>query len=78
MILINVIIVPAIDLDGADHTAFTVYSDSSGTLRSSAGWTLRDALDFYAQDFGEQRDDIILARPFITQVRYLRKHGMRM
>ena len=78
MMILIVITVPAIDLDGTDHTAFTVYSDSFGALRASAGWTLRDALEFYAQDYGAQRDDIILARPFVPQVSYLRKHGMRM
>ena len=44
--------VPATDLDGAYHTAFTVYDDSSLDLRASAGWTLRDAIEYYAREYG--------------------------
>ena len=46
---LNVITVPATDLDGNYHTAFTVYDDFSEDLRSSAGWTLRDAIEYYAR-----------------------------
>ena len=40
---LNVITVPALDWDGQWHTAFTVYSEADGILRTSSGWTLRDA-----------------------------------
>ena len=61
---LNVITVPATDLDRGFHTAFTVYDESCEDLRTSVGWTLRDAVDFYAQEYGVRRDEICLARPF--------------
>ena len=77
MILINVITVRAIDLDGADHTAFPVYSDSFGALRSSAGWTLRDAIEYYARRYGVEKGAIRLIRPFVPQEIHLRERGER-
>ena len=75
---LKVITVPAIDLDNQDrlHTAFTVYSESAGALRASAGWTLKDAIEFYARDHGVFRDRIKLQRPFERQEGYLRRHGI--
>ena len=71
---LNVIAVPSIDLDGAYHTAFTVYSGATEVLRTAAGWTLRDAVEFYARDYGVQKNDIYVARPFVTQERHLRRY----
>ena len=77
---LKVITVPAIDLDNQDrlHTAFTVYSESAGALRASAGWTLKDAIEFYARDNGILRERIRLQRPFERQEDYLRRHGIYM
>ena len=77
---LKVITVTAIDLDNPDrlHTAFTVYSESAGALRASAGWTLKDAIEFYARDNGVFRDCIKLQRPFERQENYLRRHGIYM
>ena len=38
-----VITVPACDWDGRSHTAFTVNGEAGGVLRTSSGWTLKDA-----------------------------------
>ena len=75
---LKVITVPAIDPDNQDrlHTAFTVHSESAGALRASAGWTLKDAIEFYARDNGVFRDRIKLQRPFERQEDYLRRHGI--
>ena len=80
MIELRVITVPAQEIDGsgASHTAYTVQDDSAGGLRASAGWTLRDAIDYFARDYGVQRDRLIVARPFVPQEIYLRRHGGRM
>ena len=68
---------PAIDLDGNDHTAFTVFDDSAKDLRSSAGWTLRDAIEYYARRYGVERGAIRLIRPFVPQEIHLRGRGER-
>ena len=77
---LKVITVPAADLENLDklHTAFTVYSETEGALRASAGWTLRDAIELYARDFGVLRERIMLQRPFERQEDYLRRHGIYM
>ena len=77
---LKVITVPSTDLENPDglHTAFTVYSESAGALRASAGWTLKDAIEFYARDNGVFRDRIKLQRPFERQEDYLRRHGIYM
>ena len=59
--------VPALDWDGSIHTAFTVYSNAGGALRVSSGWTLKDALDFFARDYGLRRDSLRVKRPFKAQ-----------
>ena len=64
MELLRVITVPATDLDGAVHTAFTVYRSLAGVLRASAGWTLRDAIEYYARKYEVEKDAIRLIRPF--------------
>ena len=67
MIELNVITVPAFDWDGDLHTAFTVYSHVDGVLRTSSGWTLKDALDFFAQNYGLKREFLRVKRPFKPQ-----------
>ena len=64
---LNVITVPALDWDGQWHIAFTVYSEADGVLRTSSGWTLKDALDFFAQGYGQKRDCLRIKRPFKPQ-----------
>ena len=68
---------PATDLDGAFHTAFTVVDDSAKDLRSSAGWTLRDAIEYYARKYGVEKDSIRIIRPFVPQEKHLRERGER-
>ena len=74
---LSVITVPATDLDGNYHTAFTVFDDFSEDLRSSAGWTLRDAIEFYARKYGVEKGAIKLIRPFVPQEKHLRERGER-
>ena len=74
---LSVITVPATDLDGAFHTAFTVFDDSAKDLRSSAGWTLRDAIEYYARKNGVEKDSIRIIRPFVPQEKHLRERGER-
>ena len=69
---------PATDLDGNYHTAFTVFDDFSEVLRSSAGWTLRDAIEYYAREYGIEQESVKLVRPFIPRERHLREHGINM
>ena len=74
---LSVITVPATDLDGNYHTAFTVFDDSAKDLRSSAGWTLRDAIEYYARKYGVEKDSIRIIRPFVPQEKHLRERGER-
>ena len=74
---LNVMTVSAVDPEGNFHTAFTVYDDPSRDLRSSAGWTLRDAIEYYAFKYGVEKDAIRLARPFVPQEIHLRTYGKR-
>ena len=74
---LSVITVPATDLDGNYHTAFTVFDDVSEDLRSSAGWTLRDAIEYYARRYGVEKCAIRLIRPFVPQEIHLRERGER-
>ena len=75
---LKVITVPAPDLDnpGRLHVAYTVYSEAAGALRASAGWTLKDAIEFYSRDNDIVRERIRLHRPFERQETYLRRHGV--
>ena len=75
---LKVITVPSPDLDnpGRLHIAYTVYSEQAGVLRTSVGWTLKDAIEFYSRDNGFAREDIRLRRPFERQEDYLRRHGV--
>ena len=73
MLLLRVITVPATGLDGEYHTAFTVCDGAAGDLRASAGWSLRDAITFFSEDFDVALEDIRIARPFVPQEIYLRE-----
>ena len=73
----SVITVPATDLDGNYHTAFTVFDDFSEDLRASAGWTLRDAIEYYARIYRVEKSAIKLVRPFVPQEKHLRERGER-
>ena len=64
---LNVITVPALDWDGRWHTAFTVYSEVDGVLQTSSEWTLKDALDFFARNYGARREFLRVKRPFKPQ-----------
>ena len=68
---------PATDLEGNYHTAFTVFDDSAKDLRSSAGWTLRDAIEYYARKYGVEKDSIRIIRPFVPQEKHLREREER-
>ena len=72
MIRLNVITVPTFDWDGTRHIAYTVFEDTDGVLRTSSGWTLRDALDFFADAFGLRKDMLKVQRPFVPQEIHLR------
>lgn len=67
MVELNVISVPAFDWEGAEHTAFTVYSYTNGVLRTALGWTLKDAVELYAQYNGLEKNTIRIRRPFKRQ-----------
>ncbi len=75
--MLSVITVPSADFDGTYHTAFTVYNSAAGALRASAGWSLRDAIAFYAREYGIEKGAIRLVRPFVTQEKHLRERGER-
>ena len=70
---LKVITVPALDGKGSIHTAFTVFDCSAGDLRSSAGWTLRDAIESYSRQYGVEQGAISLIRPFVPQEIHLRE-----
>lgn len=78
MVTLKVITVPATDLYNPEdlHIAYTVYSEAAGVLRASAGWTLRDAIEFYVRDNRIIRETIRLQRPFERQEDYLRRFGV--
>ncbi|MGM9791465.1 MAG: hypothetical protein ACI3Y4_03575 [Candidatus Cryptobacteroides sp.] len=80
MIELRAITVPAPEFDRPEglHMAYTVLDLSSGALRASAGWTLRDAIEGFVREYGVQRGDVRIARPFIPQQIYLRRHGCTM
>ena len=77
VVKLKVITVPSADFDGTYHTAFTVYDSVAGALRASAGWSLRDAIEFFAREYGVEKGAIRLARPFVPQEKHLREHRER-
>ena len=74
---LKVVTVPVTDWDNKRHTAFTVYADFAGTLRASAGWTLRDAIEYYAREYGIEKGAISIIRPFVPQEIHLRERVER-
>ena len=80
MIELRAITVPAPELDrsGGLHVAYAVLDWASGALGGAAGWTLRDAIGGFAREYGVQRGDVKIVRPFIPQQIYLRRHGCTM
>ena len=77
VVKLEVIAVPSADFDGTYHTALTVYNCVGGALRASAGWTLRDAIEFYAREYGVEKGAVALVRPFFPQEKHLRAHVER-
>ena len=50
--MLKVITVVTPGLDGLEHTAYTVMSFDEGRIEASSGWTLRDAIEYFARDYG--------------------------
>ena len=68
LIYLNVKTVPAFDTERlCPHTAYTVYLQQGNNLLFASGWTLRDAIDFFADRYMCNRTDIRLKRPFRQQ-----------
>ncbi len=62
---LNVKTVPAFDpVTMGPHTAFTVFCKTGSTLLYASGWTLKDAIELYACQYGCNPEDIRLIRPF--------------
>lgn len=69
IIYLNVKAVPAFDTEKlCPHTAYTVYLQQGNNLLYASGWTLKDAIDFFADKYKYNRPDIRLKRPFRQQV----------
>jgi len=62
MIELLVITVPALEPGDIwkEHTAYTAHEISSGALRASAGWTLRNTIEYFARDYKVKRTDIVI------------------
>ena len=68
-IILNVKTVPAWDSDEmCFHTAYTVYAIINGMYTYSSGWTLKDAIEFYAQQYKFRREVVQIKRPFKKQI----------
>jgi hypothetical protein len=68
-IILNVKTVPAWDSDEmCFHTAYTVYTIINGMYTYSSGWTLKDAIEFYAQQYKFRREVVQIKRPFKNQI----------
>lgn len=67
-IYLNVKTVPAFDTEKfCEHTAYTVYMHKDNHLLHASGWTLQDAIDYFADRHKFNRADIRLKRPFRRQ-----------
>ena len=67
-IYLNVKTVPAFDTASlCDHTAYMVYDQHEQVLRFASGWTLKDAVELYANVYDCDRMAIRLRRPFKRQ-----------
>ena len=68
-IILNVKTVPAWDSDEmCFHTAYTVYTIINGMYTYRSGWTLKDAIEFYAQQYNCSREAVRIKRPFKKQI----------
>ena len=68
LVYLNVKTVPAFDTEKlCPHTAYTVYLQKGNNLLSASGWTLQDAIYFFADRYKCNRADIRLKRPFRQQ-----------
>lgn len=67
-IYLNVNTVPAFDSETLmPHTAYNIYRYHEGKLTTAAGWTLKDAIEFYALKHNCAKENIRLKRPFKPQ-----------
>ena len=67
-LVVNVKTVPAWDMCGmCNHTAYTVYAVKDNILTFCSGWTLKDAIESYANIYNLHRDSIVVQRPFKKQ-----------
>ena len=67
-IYLNVKTVPAFDTEKlCEHTAYTVFLLKDSNMMYASGWTLRDAIDYFADRYSCNRADIRLKRPFARQ-----------
>ena len=68
-IILNVKTVPAWDsVEMCFHTAYTVYTIINGMYTYSSGWTLKDAIEFYAQQYKFRREVVQIKRPCKKQI----------
>ena len=68
LIFLNVKTVPAFDpIKLCPHTAYTVYQHKDNGLQFASGWTLQDAIEYFAYTYKCNRADIRLKRPFKQQ-----------
>ena len=67
-IYLNVKTVPAFDIEKlCPYTAYTVYLHQDDDMLYASGWTLQDAIMFFADGYKLNRADIRLNRPFRRQ-----------
>lgn len=56
------------------HTAYTVYLNLEGNLLAASAWTLKDAIDLFAQTYKFNRSRIKIQRPFHPQTLQISDH----
>lgn len=67
IIYLHVKTVPTFDFVRlCQHTAYTVSLHQDNTLLLASGWTLKDAIELFAQQYDISREDIRLIRPFLA------------
>ena len=68
LIYLNIKTVPAFDAENlCPHTAYTVYLQQDNNLLLVSGWTLQDAITFFADKYKCNRDNLRINRPFRRQ-----------
>ena len=68
LIYLNVKTVPAFDTEKlCPYTAYTVYLQQGSDLLYASGWTLQDAIGFFADKYKLNRANLRLNRPFRKQ-----------